>query len=114
MNKSKERVSKFEENYKEKLEKFEASNKQTVLDKKDVKLMSLNEAKLTKADILRMHVKNGYQLDYRQRRKVYEKIQNTRAMHARKVFLKELNMLGWQFRHKRQQSKSEQPTLSQM
>lgn len=47
-----------------------------------------------------MHVKNWYKLDEKSKRSVYEKVQSVRAMQARKIFLKELNVLGHQFKNK--------------
>jgi hypothetical protein len=73
---------------------------QTVLEDKDFKLLAVNETHFTRADILKMHVSNLGSLGPQQRRQVYEKIQNVRSMHARQIFLKELNMLGWQFKNK--------------
>lgn len=104
----------FKDEYKEKMTEHTKTDKQSVLDKKDIKLLTLNEADLTRADILKMHVKNYHELGPRQRRQVFEKIQNQRAMHARTVFLKELNVIGWQFKNKTQNPDPVKASLEQV
>lgn len=96
----KERMQAINEDYKTRLAEKDGAEAQTVLKDKDIKLLTLNDSKLSRGDILRMHVKNYAELGLKQRRQVYEKIQNQKSMHARNIFLKELNMVGWQFRNK--------------
>lgn len=79
---------------------MEKSGKQTILSEEDLKLMAINDHNLNPRDTIKMHVKNYYQLGPKQRNQVYQKIQNKKAMHARDIFLKELNMVGWQFKNK--------------
>jgi hypothetical protein len=93
-------MKEVEDSYKHMLSQKVNSDKQTLLDKTDIKLLAVNEGQLTRGDIMRMHVKNYAELAPRESRRVYEKVMNQRSMHARKVFLKELNMLGWQFKNK--------------
>mmetsp|Transcript_6688 Transcript_6688/g.5814 ORF Transcript_6688/g.5814 Transcript_6688/m.5814 type:complete len:280 (+) Transcript_6688:2-841(+) len=88
------------EDYKQRLEQKLSSEKQTVLDDRDIKLLALNDTQMRRKDVVKMHVKNIGELGEKARRQVYEKIQNQRSMHARKIFLKELNMIGWQFKNK--------------
>lgn len=102
------------QNYKNMVAEQEQSDKQTVLEKRDFKLLAVNDVKLTKAEILQMHVKNYTELGLRQRRQVYEKIQNTKAMHARKIFLKELNVIGWQFKNKTVNPDADKAKLEQL
>jgi hypothetical protein len=104
----------FRDDYTERVDEHNKLDKQTVLDKKDIKLLALNESDLTRADILKMHVKNLHELGPRQKRQVFEKIQNQRAMHARKVFLKELNVIGWQFKNKTQNPDPVKASLEQV
>ena len=99
------------EDYKMRLADKNETEAQTVLKNRDLKLLTLNDTKLSRSDILKMHVKNYDQLGLKQRRQVYEKIQNQRSLHARKIFLKELNMVGWQFKNK---TKNPDPVKAQL
>jgi hypothetical protein len=56
-----------------------------VLDDRDLKLLAVSDMKLSRKDILKMHVKNWSELGLKQRRQVYERIQNQRALHARNM-----------------------------
>ena len=96
----KQKMQQIEEDYNNKMQQKYKSKKQSVLNKADIKLMTLNETYISKTDLIKMYVKNYKDLGPKQRRQVYAKIQNKRSMHARKIFLKELNMLGWQFKNK--------------
>ena len=100
--------------YKSRVEEKNSSDQQTVLENRDLKLMAINDAKLSKSEIIKMHVKNWSELNLRQRRQVYEKIQNTKAMHARQIFLKELNVVGWQFKNKTINPDSSKAKLEQL
>lgn len=102
------------EDYKKMVTEQKSSDKQTVLDNKDFKLLAINGAKLTKTEILKMHVKNYAELGLKQRRQVYEKIQNTKALHARNIFLKELNVIGWQFKNKTINPNADKAKLEQL
>ena len=108
------KIQEVEEDYNQRMEKFNSSGKQTVLNEADIKLMALNEAKLSRKDVVKMHITNINQLGLRQRRQVYEKIQNKRSMHARKIFLKELNMVGWQFKNKTANPDPKKASLEQL
>ena len=108
------KIQKVEEDYTQRMEKFNSSRKQTVLNEEDIKLMALNDAKLSRKDVVKMHITNIHQLGLRQRRQVYEKIQNRRSMHARKIFLKELNMVGWQFKNKTANPDPKKASLEQL
>lgn len=115
------RAKKRHEEFKIKMDMVDAAfkeklndNKSSVLSTKDLKLLAINETPLTRQDILKMHVKNYGELGLKQRRQVYEKIQNTKAMQARKIFLKELNVLGWQFRNKTQNPDPQRASLEEI
>ena len=45
------------------------------------------------------------------RRAVFSKVQNIKAMHARKIFLKELNVLGMKFKN---QNKNPDPLKAEL
>lgn len=45
-----------------------------------------------------MYVKNHHDLDLKQRRQVYAKLQRERSIHAKEIFLKELSALGRKMR----------------
>lgn len=65
-----------------------------LLNEADLKLVAAEQSGLTQGDILRMYVKNHNELDLKQRRQVYAKLQRERSTHAKEIFLKELSALG--------------------
>lgn len=90
----------IEKDYQQKIKKQEESDKQTVLNKDDMRLLTINDHNLSEMDTIKMHVKNFYHLEEKAKNQIYAKIQSRKAMHAREIFLKELNMVGWQFKNK--------------
>jgi hypothetical protein len=93
-------MAEFYKEFKELKNDKNESGTQSVISDQDLKLFAVNESNLTRTDIIKMHVKNYHELGPKQKRQVFAKIQSTKAMHARKIFLKELNVVGWQFKNK--------------
>ena len=106
-----EKREEIQSNY-EKLKSEDYSDStQNVMTDADLKLLAETDTKLTRKQILQLHCKDWWKLDLKKRRTVYEKIQNQKAMHARNIFLKELNVVGWQFKNK---TKNPDPVKAQL
>ena len=91
------------EEHKENLELLKqalSTSPNTMLESKDVELLSNAYTEPSQKEILRTYIKNYSDLSLKQRRRVMGFINAQRAKHAKEIFLKELNTLSHHIKHK--------------